>query len=576
MRNNYDEKKSTRGIITLIVIVVLAIGLIFIFSKNEKDLYRLPVFETSDVHGYIAEKKDDNYQYYLAYISDKVKDVRGYGDKYDKNLALLVDGGDIFQGYALSNLLEGESISAAYMMMGYDAVGLGNHEFDWEIENTVDKDGTMMDATVKFKVENDIPVLASNLYQNEKKVEWIKDYVIVNKKARNNKGEEITVKIALIGYLDEYHEQIMSTLFTDKGYSIKEDISIPEEIAKKLEEEGLADISIILCHADAELVANELSKDTKVDLVLGGHTHLNKNGKAKNGIPYMEPTNNGKAYNYLELIFDNDNNGKVIYKKVDNMNNISILDIVDKTLNKEENKDELDSEIVELTDKVIDMLKEVQEKKVGYITTSAKKKEFITGSGNLSTTGGNWMSSIYQRATNSDVAFTNRGGVRFDFDVSGKKRDVTVGEIYSTYPFDNFIYKYKITYEELLSIIKYALSDSEKKAIVSIIGIDCYYKDGKVNALVKDNTVIYKDGKWTSDWKDKTLTIATNEYVATNNEANNPDGNPITKWNDTDKLLEHDKIDSSYAIEILTKEGKDNNGLLTIDTRAHFIEGEYK
>ena len=186
------------------------------------------------------------------------------------------------------------------------------------------------------------------------------------------------------------------------------------------------------------------------------------------------------------------------------------------------------------------------------------------------------MSSIYQRATNSDVAFTNRGGVRFDFDVSGKKRDVTVGEIYSTYPFDNFIYKYKITYEELLSIIKYALSDSEKKAIVSIIGIDCYYKDGKVNALVKDNTVIYKDGKWTSDWKDKTLTIATNEYVATNNEANNPDGNPITKWNDTDKLLEHDKIDSSYAIEILTKEGKDNNGLLTIDTRAHFIEGEYK
>ena len=575
MRKDYDKKKSTRGIIALIVIVVLAIGLVFILNKNEKDLYRLPVFETSDVHGYIAEKKDDNYQYYLAYISDKVKDVRGYGDKYDKDLALLVDGGDIFQGYSLSNLLEGESISAAYVTMGYDAVGLGNHEFDWEIENTVDNDGTMMDATNKFQIKNNIPVIASNLYQNDKKVEWIKDYVIVSKKARNNKGEEITVNIALIGYLDDYHEQIMGTLFTDKGYSIKDDINIPEEIAKKLEEEGLADISIILCHADAEIVANALNKDTKVDLVLGGHTHKNKNGKSKNGIPLMEPTNNGKAYNYLELVFDKKND-KVVYKKADKTNNISILDNIDRTLKKDENKEELDPEVLELTDKVIDMLKVVQDKKIGYIATTAKKKEFIPGSGNLSTTGGNWMSSIYQRATKSDVAFTNRGGVRFDFELTGKKRDVTIGDIYSTYPFDNEIYKYKITYEELLSIINYALSDLEKKAIVSIIGIDCYYKDGKVNALVKDDIVIYKDGNWIDDWKDKTLTIATNEYVANNNEAENPDGNPIMKWNDTDRLLEHDKIDSVYAIEILTKEGKDNNGLLTIDTKPHFIEGEYK
>ena len=569
-------KKENIRIIVGVVVLLLVVGLILILKKNENELYRLPVFETSDIHGYIAEKKEDVYQYYLAYISDKVKDVRGYGDKYNKDLALLVDGGDIYQGYSLSNLLEGESISAAYEIMGYDAVGLGNHEFDWEIENTVDNDGTMMDATNKFNIKNDIPVLASNIYQKGEKVDWIKDYVIVEKKARNEKNEEITVKIALIGYLDEYHEQIMSTLFTDKGYSIKDDISIPEEIAKKLEKEGLADISIILCHADAEIVANSLDKDTKVDLVLGGHSHKNKSNKTKNGIPYMEPTNNGKAYNYLELLFDKDNSGKVIYKKVDNMNNISILDVIDNTLNKDGNKYELDPEIVELTDKVIDMLKEVQDKKIGYITTSAKKKEFISGSGNLSTTGGNWMSSIYQRATNSDVAFTNRGGVRFDFDVTGKKRDVTVGEIYSTYPFDNEIYKYKITYEELLSIINYALSDPEKKTIVSILGIDCYYKDTTVNALVKDNVVIYKEGTWVDDWKDKTLTIATNEYVANNNEAENPDGNPIMKWNDTDKLLEHDKIDSAYAIEILTKEGKDNNGLLTIDTKPHFIEREYK
>ena len=42
-------------------------------------LYRLPVFETSDTHGYLADTSAAPYRYLLAYISDKVADVRGRG-----------------------------------------------------------------------------------------------------------------------------------------------------------------------------------------------------------------------------------------------------------------------------------------------------------------------------------------------------------------------------------------------------------------------------------------------------------------------------------------------------------------
>ena len=52
--------------------------------------------------------------------------------------AVLLDGGDIFQGNTLSNLLDGRPLAEAYQLMGYDAVTIGNHEFDWQIENTVD------------------------------------------------------------------------------------------------------------------------------------------------------------------------------------------------------------------------------------------------------------------------------------------------------------------------------------------------------------------------------------------------------------------------------------------------------
>ena len=52
------------------------------------------VFETTDNHGYIATEYNGEMEYRLAYIADKIKDVRGYGDAYRKEKALLVDTGD--------------------------------------------------------------------------------------------------------------------------------------------------------------------------------------------------------------------------------------------------------------------------------------------------------------------------------------------------------------------------------------------------------------------------------------------------------------------------------------------------
>ena len=44
---------------------------------------------------------------------------------------LLLDGGDLYQGTPFSNLTGGAVIRAAFDRMKYDAVALGNHDFDW-------------------------------------------------------------------------------------------------------------------------------------------------------------------------------------------------------------------------------------------------------------------------------------------------------------------------------------------------------------------------------------------------------------------------------------------------------------
>lgn len=567
-------------ILTILVTIILSFSLqTEVNANNDENNYTLPVFETTDIHGYIAEKNGDNYNYLLSYISDKVKDVRGYGDNYNKDRALLLDAGDMYQGNTMSNLLAGKPISSAYAIMDYDAVTIGNHEFDWGIQNTIDADCTMMDSNLEgYEVINSIPVVASNLFHNNEKVSFANDYVIIEKKAQNSNGEEISVKIGIIGYLDDYATEIMNEKFIGLGYSIKEDPNIPNNIAKTLEDEKLVDATILLCHADAEETAESLGENSVIDLVLGGHTHANKKGNATNGIPYMEEKNHGAAYGYLDLIFQKESNEDITFKTVENMENIAIVDNINNTLNVPENEMELDQKLINLTDVVVNKVKDVLNQKIGYVVEKTERRGYIEGSGNYSTTGGNWMSSVYMRAVDSDVAFTNQGGVRYDFIIpeNETRRDVTLGDIYSNYPFENKIYKYNLTYEELLQVLNYALKDESSKAICSVVGIDCYFEDDEVNALVKDEVLIYQNGIWKDGWKTKKLTVATNEYVGVTDEVFKDTHNPLVGWNDTSKLTIAEKVDVEYAVEVLTKEAAGNDGFLFIDVTPHFIKGVYQ
>ena len=58
-----------------------------------------------------------------------VNDARSSGE-YDD--VLLLDGGDLYQGTPVSGMTGGAAVRAALNAMDYDAIALGNHEFDWD------------------------------------------------------------------------------------------------------------------------------------------------------------------------------------------------------------------------------------------------------------------------------------------------------------------------------------------------------------------------------------------------------------------------------------------------------------
>ncbi len=574
-------KKALKNIIIWSLIMILCLPVLRVSADNEPEnaVYRLPVFETSDIHGYLADTSSGRYEYRLAYISDKVRDRRTQTGTYRKDMAVLLDGGDIFQGNTMSNFLKGHSLSAAFMCMDYDAVALGNHEFDWDVTTVIDPDGTLLDYNLYGTPEvNDIPVLTSNLYLNRQKVPFAQEYIILEKTAVDPEGNELPVRIGVVGFTDNHSGSIMSIRFSDAGFVTLVDYQNANRIARELEESGQADATILLNHGAAGDTAYNLGENTVFDLVLGGHTHTNESGKTPWGVPYMQPAAYGTAYTEAEMTFTKED-GKASFRSISSLQAINTTSNVSKLYPGPENADELDPAMVELTDKVLSEIEDLLNARIGYIETAARKSDYLPGSGQRATSMGNWMASIIARACGAEVGFVNNGGIRTDIVMTAEnkwRRTITASDIYTMFPFSNRLYCYELTYEELLTLMTYALTEQGSTLLSRMTGIECYYQGDRVQALVRDGKAVYKDGEWAPGWAERKIRVGVSEFVATSNRPAGSMSNPLVAWNKTGRLISSDIIDAEGAFKVLDEESLANNWELIVDRTPYFVSGSFR
>ena len=536
--------------------------------------YNLPLIETTDIHGYIINTDNNSTHYRMAYVADKVKDIRGHKEKYDKGRLLLLDGGDLYQGASISNLQSGRPVYVAMDVMEYDAVALGNHEFDWEVETLVEKDATLPDYERNGKKdENPVPVVCANLYRNGSRVPWTKDYVIVEKDAVNSEGGTVTVKIGIVGFATDYASSILTSKFTGEGYSIKEDYSAANSIAASLESSGQCDATILLIHGAAGNAANKLGQGSSIDLVLGGHSHQTASGRTGWGLPYLQGGRYCEHYAYADLKFTVAEDGSVSFSGVKNLSTPSVDATRDLHDYAGQNAEDLEEDILNVSEEAINAVAQQMNEVIGYIDVNATSY-YINGSGERSAVISNWMCDLLRRIGNADVAFVNGGGVRTSLPLNGKsKRDITVSTVYEMFPFGNTTYVYSITYAELLKVLEYSMTSAGSSLFSRVTGIDCYFSNYTVRSIKKNGSVIYQNKSWTGNWASRGLIMATNEYIATNQRVDNYTGlsNPLPEWNNSSRLIGNTLVDNENAVIELRKEAKATGGHLYVDTAPHFI-----
>lgn len=527
----------------------------------------IKVFETTDVHGYITDVssyKEDTFEYRLAYFSKIVNDARN-NDAYED--VLLLDTGDIYQGTPHSNLTYGAAMRAAYDQMDYDAVGLGNHEFDWDVKTyATDAKGTMAPYEIRsYKGDSDIPVLMSNLYYKDsgERVEFTQDYTIVDK------GD---YKVGIVGWADDYSADIKASQIAP--YTIDDNREKLKELAEEVDKK--ADIVVILAHSDPKSIAEEMDPEV-VDLVAGGHTHKNVNGTADNGIDYMQ--GNCYAYGYSTAEIKVNPETKDVEVTTPEFKDISPKGGDHSYLYYNNgNNTQLDPEVTKISQAAWDAVKGEMYEVLGTVDQSITK-DFIDETNGTSSIAGNWLADMMLAATkdqNTVAAFANRGGIRANLEMAegASSRDITVADIYTISPFGNRILTFAITGQQMGQQLERALIglNPEIDSIVAyqasnlgdqFAGITATYKvvDGGIKVL----SIMTDDGQMI-DVNDttKTYNVCVNEYCATLDGSVFKGMTPLVPMDEA-------PVDNLSTIAAL-REHRDTEGLnIELDTTVHTL-----
>lgn len=276
---------KTRYFITVCLALFILLPL---YSQTRK----ITILHTNDTHSRIEAVDANDAKYAgmggVANRKAYIESVR----KAEKNV-LLFDSGDFSQGTPYYNVFKGEVEIECMNRLGYNAGTIGNHEFDYGLDNLED---IIEDAKFPF-------VCTNYDFSRTGLDKLIKPYVIIKLDG---------IKVGVIGVGTDPEGLIQ--LKNYNGMKFIEPYAIAEKTARFLKKRKKCDIVICLSHLGLDCGAlngycdRELAAQSKsIDVILGGHSHtyLEKPEKVKNAdgkiVLIMQNGKNGISVGRIDI-----------------------------------------------------------------------------------------------------------------------------------------------------------------------------------------------------------------------------------------------------------------------------------
>ena len=224
---------------------------------SEEGEVELRIVHTNDTHSCVMPVSPHSSDTALADKGGFVRRAALVRDlRAEDNSLLLFDSGDFSQGSAYYNLYKGEVEVKLMNEMRYDAATIGNHEFDFGLENM---------ARI-FRMAG-FPIVCANYHVEGTVLEGlVKPYVILERKG---------VKIGVFGLGTQLEGMVASENYT--GVIYEDPITAANRVADILKHREHCDLVVCLSHLGWQIDGiddSEVIPATRdIDIVLGGHSH---------------------------------------------------------------------------------------------------------------------------------------------------------------------------------------------------------------------------------------------------------------------------------------------------------------
>ncbi|WP_170473017.1 bifunctional metallophosphatase/5'-nucleotidase [Ruegeria arenilitoris] len=400
--------------------------------------YKLTILHTNDFHARFEPinkydsgcGEEDNAEGKCfggsARLVTAVKEARDRADN-----SILVDGGDQFQGSLFYTYYKGKVAAEFMNKLGYDAMTVGNHEFD---------DGP--EVLRGFIDSVDFPVLMSNAD--------IKDEELLTDKIKKSTVIEIGgEKIGLVGLTPEDTHDLASP---GPNITFSDPVPAVQAEVEKLTAEGVNKI-IVLSHSGYGVDQRVAQETTGVDVIVGGHSNTylsNVSDKAVgpyptvvNGVQIVQAYAYGKFLGELNVTFDDD--GNVIEASGEPL-------IMDNTVTEDQ----------AALDRIAELAKPLEEIRNKVVANSAAAIEGDRAICRVQECEmGNLVAdAMLARVADQGVqlAIANSGGLRASIDPG----DVTMGEVLTVLPFQNTLSTFEISGQGVIDALENGVSQVEE------------------------------------------------------------------------------------------------------------------
>jgi 5'-nucleotidase len=401
--------------------------------------------------------------------------------------SLLVDGGDQFQGTLFYTHYKGTMTAEFMNRLGYEAMTVGNHEFD---------DGP--EVLAAFVAAVDFPVLMSN-------ADISGEPILTGKIAKSTVIEKAGEKIGLIGLTPQNTDELASpgpkVIFTDPAEAVQGEVDA-------LTEQGVNKI-IVLSHSGFAVDKRVAEGTTGVDVIVGGHSNTFLSNTAENAEgPY--PTMVGKtaivsAYAYgrflgeLNVTFDDA--GEIVSAAGEPL-------VMDAAV--AEDSDTL-ARIAELAKPLEEIRNRVVAEAAAELDGSRDScRQTECAMGNII------AEAMLDRVKDQGVtiALQNGGGVRASIDAG----PVTMGEVLTVLPFQNTLSTFEVNGATIMAALENGVSQIEDGAgrFLQVAGMKYTFDPAQPpGSRVSDVQVLVGGDAWAPIDPATTYLVVSNNYVRT-------------------------------------------------------------